>query len=121
MITVPYWVIDRVGLFAETLAPKRADTAKPYERRFSNLGALVGMAERPLLLAAIIAGFPQFIAVWYVLKGLAGFSTNGDEGKVRTFQLYLLSSAISLAGVALGWFAWRALGLPIAHRAAVTS
>lgn len=117
VIVVPYWFIDRIAEFAEGLMPAVADKKKVYERRFKNLGALVGLAERPILFGALISGFPQFIAVWYVLKGLAGFSTSPTDRDetIRTFQLYLLNSALSLAGVALGWLAWKALGFHTAQ------
>ena len=80
---------------------------------FRNPGAYLGIVERVLFLGSLVAGYPEFIVAWFVLKGIAGYRVEGPDTKARrTFQLYLLNNAVSLAGVALGWLVWRLLGLP---------
>src|SRR5581483_272711 len=66
--TAPQFVIDRVAQAAEAVADDDLDD-RVIKRGFENLGAWVGMIERPLLLGALIGGFPEFLAGWYVLKG----------------------------------------------------
>lgn len=71
------------------------------------------MIERPLFLGALVGGYPEFVGVWYVFKGIAGYNVGQDPRPARrSFQLFLLNNAVSLAGVALGWLVWRLLKLP---------
>lgn len=80
---------------------------------FENPGAYLGMVERLLFLGALVAGYPEFIAVWLVYKGIAGYQVGNDLTLARRqFQLFLLNSAVSMAGVALGWLVWGPLDLP---------
>src|SRR5450759_2539001 len=92
--TAPQWIVDRVAHIAETLSPDiPGDIGK---RSFRNLGAFVGVVERPLFLAAFVAGYPEFIAVWFVFKGIAGYRLGLDREQLkerRLFQLFLLNSA----------------------------
>jgi hypothetical protein len=70
--------------------------------------------ERPLFLGALVAGYPEFIGVWFVFKGIAGYSSALDPTPARrTFQLFLLNSGLSLAGAPLGWLISRLLDLPV--------
>jgi hypothetical protein len=115
--TLPQFAIDRVAQAAESIAedqlPKRL-----VKRGFENLGAWVGVIERPLLLGALVGGFPEFLAGWYVLKGIAGYRLGFDQKQLaerRAFQLFLINNGLSFAGVALGWLIWRLLGFPTLH------
>ncbi len=108
--TAPHWLVEFFAWLAVTLGAdlKRDD----HKIGFRNPGAYLGMVERVLFLASLVAGYPSFIAVWFVLKGVAGYRVEGPETRARrTFQLYLLNNAVSLLGVALGWLAWKMLGL----------
>jgi hypothetical protein len=112
--TVPQWPLEKVADFVESVTPNlaRKYTSKPG---FENLGAFVGLVERPLFLGALVAGYPEFIPAWLVFKGIAGFRMGLEKKALterRLFQLFLLNSAMSLAGVALGWLVWNLLGLP---------
>jgi len=72
----------------------------------------VGLFERPLFLGALVGGYPEFIGVWFVFKGIAGYRVGLPATQARrTFQLFLLNNAVSLAGVALGWLVWKLLHL----------
>jgi hypothetical protein len=111
--TAPQWAIDRTAAIAELVSP---DLPLPLSKRgFRNLGAFVGVVERLLYLGAFVAGYPQFIAVWLVFKGIAGYRLGLDDAQRmerRVFQLFLLNNAMSLAGALLGWLVWNLLGLP---------
>ena len=72
----------------------------------------MGLFERPLFLGALVGGYPEFIGVWFVFKGIAGYRVGLPATQARrTFQLFLLNNAVSLAGVALGWLVWKLLHL----------
>ena len=110
---VPQPFIELVAFTAETLTPDLP--ANVSTRWFKNLGAFVGLIERPLLLGAVVAGYPQFIAVWLVFKGIAGYRVGLSRRQIeerRLFQLFLINNAMSLAGVGLGLLVWRRLHLP---------
>ena len=110
--TAPQWFIDRIAQIAETLSPDLP--AKISKRSFRNLGAFVGVIERPLYLGSLVAGYPEFIAVWFVFKGIAGYRLGlkkKQRKERRLFQLFLLNNALSLAGAGLGWLAWNLLDL----------
>jgi hypothetical protein len=111
---LPQFVIDRVAQLTESVAqddlPGRVIT-----RGFENLGAWVGVIERPLLLGALVGRFPEFIAGWYVLKGIAGYSLGMNKKDVqerRAFQLFLINNGMSFAFVALAWLIWSLLKYP---------
>lgn len=109
--TVPHWLVELFAWVAVALG----EGLQPGDHKigFRNPGAYLGIVERVLFLAALVAGYPEFIAVWFVLKGIAGYRVEGPETRARrTFQLFLLNSAVSFAGVALGWLVWNLLGLP---------
>jgi len=111
--TVPQFVVERLAWLAEKLSPDLPPNA--HVRGFRNIGAYVGLFERPLFLGTLVAGYPEFIGVWFVFKGIAGYGVGLPATQARrTFQLYLLNNAVSLAGVALGWLVWNLLGLPTA-------
>lgn len=113
--TVPQWPIEWVASLAESVTPDldRSHTSPPG---FGNLGAFVGILERPIFLAALVSGFPELIAAWLVFKGIAGFRIGLEAAQLkerRLFQLFLLNSAMSLAGALLGWLVWGLLDLPM--------
>jgi hypothetical protein len=116
--TIPQVWIEGFAILAEGVTPDLRERAEPT-RWFRNIGAYVGLVERPLLLGAIVAGHPQFVAVWLVFKGVAGYPL-GLSGEVleqrRLFSLNLLNNAGSLAGVAIGWALWTWLGMPTAGK-----
>jgi hypothetical protein len=112
--TVPQWPIEWLASLAESVTPDldRSHTSPPG---FSNLGAFVGVLERPIFLAALVSRFPELIAAWLVFKGIAGFRVGLENAQLkerRLFQLFLLNSAMSLAGALLGWLVWNMLDLP---------
>jgi len=73
--------------------------------------------ERILFLGALVAHYPEFIAVWFLFKGIADYRVGLPAPRARrTFQLFLLNNAVSLAGVALGWLTWNLLKLPTLPR-----
>ena len=110
--TVPLGLVEAFALVTVKLA-KRLRPAD-HDQWFDNPGAFLGMVERMLFLGSLVAGYPQFIGVWLVLKGIAGWKTGGTDILAgRRFQLYLLNNAVSLAGVGLGWLVWRLLDLPV--------
>lgn len=112
--TLPHFLVELFAWLAQALSPDLPP--KAHVRGFHNIGAYVGLFERPLFLGALVAGFPQFIAVWFVFKGIARYRVAlGATQTRRTFQLFLLNNAVSLAGVALGWLLWRMLDLPTAQ------
>jgi hypothetical protein len=113
--TVPHWFVEFLAWIAVALG----EGLQPGDHKigFRNPGAYLGMVERVLFLGALVMGYPEFIAAWFVLKGIAGYRVEGPDTKARrTFQLFLLNNAVSLAGVALGWLGWKLLGLPVWHR-----
>jgi len=108
---VPHWLVEVFAWLAVALG----EDLQPGDHKigFRNPGAYLGIVERVLFLGSLVAGYPGFIAAWFVLKGVAGYRVEGPETKARrTFQLYLLNNAVSFAGVALGWLVWKLLGLP---------
>jgi hypothetical protein len=108
--TVPHWFVEGSARLAVALSPNLAPG--DHVTGFRNVGAYLGLVERPLFLAALVTGNAEFIAAWFVLKGIAGFRVGGPEVRARRlFQLFLLNNAVSLAGVAIGWFVWTQLGL----------
>jgi hypothetical protein len=58
---------DRGGLLLQTSRWESANEG------FHNLAAFVGLIERPLYLGSLVAGYPQFIGIWFLFKGLAGY------------------------------------------------
>lgn len=113
----PQFPVDWIARAAEAVAKEDIQSKKKrtVKRGFDNLGAWVGVLERPLLLAALLGGFPEFIAGWYVLKGVGGYRIGlqkKQRRERRIFQLFLINSAVSFSGVALGLLAWHLLGLP---------
>ena len=102
--TIPHWFVELFARTAEALSTDLPSWA--HVRGFRNIGAFVGLLERPLFLGALVAGYPQFIAVWFVFKGIAGYRVGLSKTQARrTFQLFLLNNAVSLEGLALGWLA----------------
>jgi hypothetical protein len=109
--TVPILLVELFAMAAERFSPDLPPWA--HVRGFRNIGAFVGLVERPLFLGALVAGYPQFIGVWFIFKGIAGYRVGLAATQARrTFQLFLLNNAVSLAGVALGWLVWKLLRLP---------
>lgn len=111
--TLPQLWIEPIAMIAERLAPELKDAA--ITRWFKNTGAFVGVFERPLLLGSLVAGFPQFVGVWLVFKGIAGYRLGLQKPEVterRLFTLFILNNAMSLSGVGLGWTVWLLLDLP---------
>jgi hypothetical protein len=109
--TVPHWLVEISAL----VPVKLGKDLRPGDHKigFRNVGAYLGIVERVLFLGALVADYPQFIAVWFVFKGIAGYRVGLPETRARrTFQLFLLNNAVSLAGVALGWMVWNLLDLP---------
>jgi len=109
----PQFFIEAMAIIAERLSPQIPIHLST--RGFRNTGAFVGLVERPLLLGSLIAGRPEFIGLWLVFKGIAGYRhglTEKEFQERRLFQLFLLNNAMSLSGVALGWLAWVLLALP---------
>jgi len=110
--TVPHWIVEAFAM----VAVKLGKDLRPGDHKigFRNVGAYLGVVERILFLGALVTGYAEFIAVWFVFKGIAGYRVGLPETRARrTFQLFLLNNAVSLAGVALGWIMWTLLGLPI--------
>jgi len=113
--SLPQFLVDGIAHIAEKVADDELDE-RTIKRGLKNLGAWVGVVERPLLLGALVGGFSAFLAGWYALKGIAGFRLGLDKKQLeerRAFQLFLLNNAVSFAGVALGWLLWRALRYPV--------
>lgn len=109
--TVPQWLVEPLARLAVKLGKDLQPSDHPIG--FQNPGAFLGMAERVLFLSALVARYPEFIGVWFVFKGIAGYRVGLPEIRERrTFQLFLLNSAVSMAGVALGWLVWNLLDLP---------
>ena len=109
--TVPHWAVEFIARLAAVLG----EDMLPGDHKpgFRNIGAYLGMVERPLFLGSLVAGYPAFIGIWFVFKGIAGYRVGlSDTRARRMFQLFLLNNAVSLGGVALGWLAWELLGLP---------
>jgi hypothetical protein len=115
---VPLLIIEGVSWTAESLAsnlPTQVST-----RWFRNTGAFVGIVERPLMLGSLVAGHAEFIGVWLVFKGIAGYRVglkNREAQERRLFQLFLLNNALSIACVGIGWLLWLLFNLPL-HNAA---
>jgi hypothetical protein len=103
------WLARLVGKVGRDLKPDS------HVAGFENPGAYLGMVERPLFLGALVAGYPQFIALWIAYKGIAGYRVSEQNLTLarRQFQLFLLNSAVSFAMVALGWLVWHQLDLPV--------
>jgi hypothetical protein len=109
--TVPHWLVEAFAWAAVALGKD----LQPGDHKigFTNPGAYLGVVERILFLGALVAGYPEFIAVWFVFKGIADYRVGLPEVRARrTFQLFLLNNAVSLAGVALAWLVWNLLDLP---------
>ena len=56
-----------VWLLVERGALSFSDRVADHVPGFENIGAYVGLFERPLFLGSLVAGYPEFIAVWFVL------------------------------------------------------
>ncbi len=111
----PQFLVDVVAQAAEATATGQLG-GNTIKRGFNNLGAWVGIIERPLLLSSLVGGFPQFLAGWYVLKGIAGYRLGLDNEQLaerRGFQLFLINNGTSFAGVAIAWLVWTLLRLPV--------
>jgi len=109
-MTVPHWIVDGFARVAVALGEYLQSRDHPTS--FENPGAFLGLVERALFLGALVAHQPGLIGVWLVLKGIAGWRRGGTDIRAgRLFQVYLLNNAVSLAGVGLGWLAWKLLGL----------
>ena len=111
--TLPQLWIEPIAIVAERLAPELKK--ETITRWFTNTGAFVGLIERPLLLGSMVAGHPEFVGIWLVFKGIAGYRLGHSEPERlerRLFTLHLLNTATSLSGVALGWLVWTLLRLP---------
>lgn len=111
--TLPQLLIEPMAIIAERLAPELEDQV--ITRWFRNMGAFLGLVERPLMLGSIIGGHAEFVGVWLVFKGIAGYRLGLKKPELverRLFTLFLLNNAMSLSGVALGWLAWTLLALP---------
>jgi hypothetical protein len=74
------------------------------DKRNENLPRIVGLLEAFLYPTALLAGFPEFIGVWLVLKVAGSWSGWQDPEKGRAlFQVFLVGTALSLAyGAAAG-------------------
>lgn len=113
--TLPHFLVEKLARLAERLSPDLAPG--DHVPGFKNVGTYVGIFERALFLGALVTGYPEFIGVWFVFKGIAGYRVGLPEKRARrTFQLFLLNNATSLAGVALGLMLWKLLGLPMLKR-----
>lgn len=111
--TLPQLLIEPMAIIAERLAPELQNQV--ITRWFRNMGAFLGLVERPLMLGSIVAGHPEFVGVWLVFKGIAGYRLglqNPELVERRLFTLFLLNNAMSLSGVAVGWLIWTLLALP---------
>jgi uncharacterized membrane protein len=96
----------------ESVGRKREPTDKELHAD-PELPALVGMVERALYTAAILAGKDEFIAVWLGLKAVASWRlwdrlrTTRAEKVISgrsVFNIYLLGNGFSIAyGVLGGW------------------
>ena len=109
--TAPHFAVESLAVLAVELAGLEESTHMPG---FTNPSAFLGLFERPLLLASLVAGFPAFVGVWLVFKAASKWKgwDETDAGR-RKFGVYSLNVAVSLTGVAVGWVMWRLLSLPV--------
>jgi len=63
--TAPHFAVEPLAVLAVELAGLEERTHMPG---FTNPSAFLGLFERPLLLASLVAGFPAFVGVWLVFK-----------------------------------------------------
>lgn len=108
------WPHFAVEVFAN-LAIKLADLgARTHKQGFTNPSAFLGILERILFLACLVAGYPAFIGAWFLFKAASDWKgwAEDDDGR-RKFGVYLMNFAVSLTGVAIAWGLWRLLGLPV--------
>lgn len=96
-------------------AAKRNESVMPYQKDFSNLPPIyVGLVESVLYPAALLAGRPEFAALWLGLKAAGTWQRWHSGGSYlgrALFNLFLITSALSLAFGALTFvliwgFAW---------------
>jgi hypothetical protein len=115
-------------LFWEHLAldAEQDPNAKPGHQGY--LPAILGVLERLLYIAALLAGFAEFIGVWLVLKvagGWEGWSKGREKVLGRhLFNASMVSSALSLLWAVVGtamilWLQGGRADLAIASGAAV--
>ncbi|HEV2717812.1 MAG TPA: hypothetical protein VGU64_21280, partial [Terriglobales bacterium] len=64
---VPHWPVGWLARLAVALGEGLREG--DHKIGFRNPGAFLGIVERPLFLASLLLGFPEFIGVWFVLKG----------------------------------------------------
>ena len=115
-VSRPLW--KRYGRDADT---EKDHTEKDHPLYDPTVGTAVGLVERPLYVAAFLAGAPAFVGVWLGLKVAGGWKGWQDpytlkSGKMvagRTvFNFMLIGSAVS---VAYGWAGARIIRALQAH------
>ena len=107
---LPHFVIEMMA--HASLAASGVPT-REQSIGFKNAGAVLGLFERPLWLISLIAGFPAFVAIWLAFKVVSNWRAGSvEKSNSQWATVYLLENAISLLGVAGGWFLWSFLNLP---------
>ena len=76
-------------------------------KKTGSLTVALGIFERASYTAALIMGFPQWIAVWLALKVAVGWNTNQTR-KGPSDNLYLIGCVISIMFGVIG--AWIVMG-----------
>ena len=97
------------------LAVRVTGTEERLRADYEHVAAFVGLVERPLMLGALVAGQPGFIAVWLGYKAIGkwkDWSEGGAAGR-NIFVMHLLHTSLSLLVVAVVWFCWLLLRLPL--------
>jgi len=71
---------------------------------------IMGMVERGMYTAALLCGFPQWIAVWLAFKVAVHWKTIEGKDSARE-NLYLIGSSLSVAfGILGAWIAgWKVI------------
>jgi hypothetical protein len=85
---------------------RKRDDADVNPEHDSLVGRVVGLVERPLYVAAFVAGEPTFVGIWLGIKVAGGWKywaepwdiPNGPKVSGRsTFNIMLIGSAVSVA------------------------
>lgn len=122
-VALPQWLLPRIlrHLWLRVLDHNHV-SRKEIERDIVFLPALVGLLERVLYTASIIAGATEFIGVWLAIKVAGGwrgwsegrkFPGNDGEKKEVTvpgrqeFNLFLVGSGLSLLYAVVGAYSIR--------------